>query len=99
MATETLKITLSTTVYTALSAADNNVSVFINRGDSVRLVVAESLPGPTEAAYIKATGITYNDDGAQYRYDFLGLTASGGCVYAMANDQVTTVVVVLIESS
>jgi hypothetical protein len=78
----TVSVTINTSTYTALSSTETAASVFIQRGQSVRLAIAASAPSAGTADYISVEGPA--DGSVEKQVDLHDFGIGGGDeVYAL----------------
>lgn len=93
MATVTSAVTLNTSTYAALSSSNTDVTLFIKRGQAVRINCGASAPMDNDtAAYALMEGPSSNQEGQVRVFHFP--TLSGANAYARLEYGGTSVVVI-----
>lgn len=89
MATTTAAVTVSNSAYTAVTSTSTACTLWIYRGQRVRVVVQAAQPAAGATNYFVIEGPNYNYDDAMRRHDF---TVSGADVWVMLENGSTAVI-------
>ncbi|MDE2439845.1 MAG: hypothetical protein KGP14_02380 [Betaproteobacteria bacterium] len=89
MATSTAAVTISNASYTAVTSISTACTLWVYRGQRVRVVVQSGQPAANATNYFVIEGPNYNYDDAMRRHDF---TISGADVWVMLENGGTSVI-------